>query len=232
MRLILLLILAAFVSSCDTKKDPIKFKDQDPIFTINKGLNNWNSESEFVSYFEDSVKVNKEYLIEYKLEDESSILLTETKNIHLGVFELDNENLIDIEGLPTGQKTIELKSSELGVHNLGFKVIDNYSQVKEVSFDLTVFFNLKPTAIFTVTENNINQQYQYIIDGSNSFDRDSKYGGAVMQYQLIVNNDSVTSFSPKFDYYFAGQGNYTIGMRCLDNDNEWGSVKQVSYNVN
>lgn len=230
--IIYITIVSIFFASCDTKLDPIKFKDADPVFTINKGLNAWNNDNEFVSIFTDSVKVNRTYLIEYKLEDESNTLVTEVINNNIGVFKLDDINLNDIEGLPNGQKTLTFTSSNLGTHQLGIKVLDNYNQFNEVSFDLTIFYNLLPKANFTVVKNNINQQYQYLIDGSNSFDQDAKYGGGILQYQLIVNTDTLTSNNPMFDYYFANSGTYTIGMRILDNDEKWGEIKQISYNVN
>jgi hypothetical protein len=109
---------------------------------------------------------------------------------------------------------------------------DSFKKEGKATATFTVFDNILPEALFTVTLTGIHDPLEYNIDASASFDRDKKYGGEINQYEFFINNlyTVITPFN-NINYIFPASGLYTISVRVRDNNGAWSAYKTQVINI-
>ena len=230
--IIYILLIGSALVSCETRLDPLELKNIAPTLTVNGADNSFVSPNnlEYSTSIKDSVKQGWDYWINYKLLEEQ-ISLPFFASGFKGRTQVDDITITDDTRLLKGEGKINYSAYILGSNNFEYSVIDRYGKESKVQIEIECFDNLPPVANFVVINTPINSPYQYKIDGTDSYDRESKFGGTVNYYRLIIDNDTMFQPQPIFTYFFPSAGNYTIAMDVLDNDSIYSAKKEISYNV-
>lgn len=202
----IVLVLLLLDSSCDNRKDNYTEMDTGPVLQVAKLAN-----TDYTTQISDSEKLGQTYIFKYELESFDNLTINvEQSNIY-DVLDINNKS---------SQITVKPSSVEEATYNLS--VIDPFEKVAKATVQLTVFKNLSPICIFTDTLINQLSPYQVQIDASKSYDQDAKWGGAVVMYQFVIDQDyTCTTKMPTIDYIFDGPGQKQITVRCQDNDSAW-----------
>lgn len=123
-------------------------------------------------------------------------------------------------------------TSKSGVHSMVFTVTDAYEAAGTSTASFVIFDNLSPVALFQTTKIAVYDPLEYNIDASSSFDRDSKYGGQIVEYEFVINTSyKVNTQFNNINYIFPSIGNYTISIRVKDNNGIWSATKQIVLSV-
>lgn len=233
MKSIICIILGLSIVSCNNRLDPLKKANTSPKFTINGADNIWvsNEAKEYSSTLNDSVKIFRKYKINYKIEKEEQASIFLKTNGFKGLTEYNNESIGDSIEILVGEGKLEYTPYVEGLNSFNYTITDPYKNSSSVSVNLTCFENLLPVSNFDVSLKAINDPLEYEIDSRSSFDADTKFGGGILRYRLMVDLDTMYNASGLFHYIFNNQGNYTIGVQVMDNDSVWGLKKEISYNV-
>lgn len=112
----------------------------------------------------------------------------------------------------------------LGLHQFSITVKDNFGLSSKAILELTAFENLLPAAHFTARKLGQRSRYEWQLDATESFDRDSKYGGKIREYEFSVLGKVYNLLTPEIRIIFPATGIYSVSLRVKDNDNKW-SVK-------
>lgn len=120
---------------------------------------------------------------------------------------------------------------QLGYHEIKIFARDNLDEFDTLIVKLTVFENLPPVAKLTVKPTRVVSKYEYTIDGTQSFDKDAKYGGEIALYRFNINSLIIDTKSPKFPYVFGGEQIVNIGLKVQDSNGEWSNIVEQLYSI-
>lgn len=120
---------------------------------------------------------------------------------------------------------------ELGYHEIRILAVDDFFEADTLTISLNVFNNMKPVAKFNVKPSRVVSRYEYTIDGSESFDRDARFGGEIKQYQYQINSTIIELEKPKFSYVFGSEQIVSISLRVKDSDDEWSEVAANIFSI-
>lgn len=114
----------------------------------------------------------------------------------------------------------------LGLHKLGLTVYDNFGLSNAVSIEITAFDNLLPVAMVSWTKRGDRGKYHYEIRTGESFDRDSRFGGAIVEYEyktqgVIHQILATTEDATRYQVIFPEKNIYPYEVRVRDNDGKW-----------
>ncbi len=148
-------------------------------------------------------------------------------------FSLENDGAIKMDGVFIKNNTLPLKGSfEYYPNNYGSHEIiltsDNGYKTSSKSIHLYCFQNLVPVAMYEIIKADNTSKLEYIIDASNSYDQDKKYGGGILKYRYIIEGltyekDIVSSpeTANKLHVVFSQSGDHEIVVRVQDNNEQW-----------
>lgn len=200
-RLFIFIMLVIIAISCDNSKDYYEGINQKPVIEFD--IDSINK-----SYIKDSLKLGKSYLIGYKIIDEEHLALSLPKS--------------DDFTITADSSTITIQSNKKGKTQVILKAYDSFLSIGEATIDLTIFENLPPVAIFSYSIAEFDGSYSLILDGSSSYDQDSKYGGYIMHYEFTINNNTILSTSlSKYTYSVNKDYTYTVKFRVQDDNGAW-----------
>lgn len=111
---------------------------------------------------------------------------------------------------------------EVGFHEVKIFATDYLNGVDTVVIRLTAFDNLAPKSVLKVRPSRVLGDYEYILDASESFDGDAKYGGDIIRYKFFVNNTPIETDESSIRYIFGGRDIVILGLQVLDNNYVWG----------
>lgn len=121
-----------------------------------------------------------------------------------------------------------------GLHKLGLTAIDNFDLRASVSIEITSFDNLTPVAKYNWTRLGQRSRYEYEIRAGESYDRDTKYGGTIEEYEFTVQGKVLSvlaSTGTSFKTIFPGIGIYPVSVRVRDNDGKWSALIEREISV-
>lgn len=216
--IIIALCFILVLTSCDTRKDFFENINQTPQIAIRK----YGTNDLFTSEYSDSVKKGfSNYVLEIQAGDEEQFPLTFSSNVYT-----------DQSTNPTNKVSVTFDDSFIGIHTIELKMTDSFKKEGKAIGRFTVFDNVLPVALFTVTLTAIHDPLEYSIDAGNSYDGDSKYGGEINQYEFMINNTYkiITPFN-NINYIFPASGFYTISVRVSDNNGAWSAYKTQVVNI-
>ena len=112
--------------------------------------------------------------------------------------------------------------------NISLSVIDPYKLEQKATIKITKFENLLPNSDLKLIHLNNLDVFEYQIDASSSFDGDQNYGGEIINYQYVIDND--TNYHPyeTMNYIFPLDKEYIVSVRVMDNNNQWSDFKSIA----
>ncbi len=201
-----------FFSSCDNREDYFIVVNKAPILTLSKNGIELSGES-----LADSLKIGEPLSLNYNISDEENITLKATQDGQLSTVDIGSE-LISFTGLNEGQNIVSLAAN------------DSFGREAKFSFTFTIFRNIAPVALFTVKKIGVSSPYEYEVDASGSYDKDSRFNGKIVEYEYTLANYKFSSPLSKIRYVFGSGGQKQIRVRVKDNTGDW-SAQISEYEV-
>lgn len=125
-------------------------------------------------------------------------------------------------------ETYMIEAIREGRGEVTFIGVDSFNEQSNYTFELLSFDNLLPECIFTVE---LDGNRIISVDAENSYDRDKRFGGQIVEYEYNLNGYKFTSEKDNIYYTFGSNGNKLIKVRVKDNDNAWSEWKQQYISV-
>jgi hypothetical protein len=200
-----------FFSSCDNREDYFIEVNKAPVLTLSK-----NGIELTGNTLADSLKIGEPLSLNYNISDEENITLKATQDGQLSMVDIGSK-LISFTGLNEGQNIVSLTAN------------DSFGREAKFSFTFTIFRNIAPVALFTVKKIGVSSPYEYEVDASASYDKDSKFNGKITEYEYTLANYKFSSPLSKIRYVFGSGGQKQIRVRVKDNTGDWSA--QVSEYV-
>lgn len=121
--------------------------------------------------------------------------------------------------------SLEYEPFDLGEHEIRFVGIDDFEeQSNAIDINLFFFDNWLPVGQLDVSYVGKTNERHYLFNAETSYDEDAAYGGAVVQYKYLINEEEILTTVSSINYIFQAPGTYTVGLQVLDNDNIWSEV--------
>ncbi|MDZ7317736.1 MAG: PKD domain-containing protein [candidate division KSB1 bacterium] len=100
------------------------------------------------------------------------------------------------------------------------------------SIAATFFFaNTRPVARFTYSLEGVASPYRLVVDASESYDPDSRFGSEnkIVEYRWSFGDQSgwISTAARTFPYTYVRSGNYTVQLKVIDNDGGVDSTSRV-----
>lgn len=176
-----------------------------------------NNQVDSIGY-KDSIKIEgNPILFEIEIEDEENLepyISYDTTKLEITHNEqYDN---YQIRAIGEGKSTVE------------YQVTDAFNETISYKMELVSFKNLLPECNFEVSKQD---QYTIKVDATDSFDRDSKFGGYIEEYEYNLNGYEFTTNRSEIYYTFGTTGNKNIKVRVKDNNEAWSSWKQQYFEI-
>ncbi|RAI96998.1 hypothetical protein LX64_05178 [Chitinophaga skermanii] len=100
-----------------------------------------------------------------------------------------------------------------------FVVTDYFNQRDSAQLKVFAFNNLAPIANLRIDPIGEVERFEYLLDGSLSYDPDKNLGGGLTKYIFIVNNTTIAETrSSAIPFIFPSPGAYICKLRVVDND--------------
>lgn len=130
-----------------------------------------------------------------------------------------------------GKYNLTFQASDLGIHKMNIVARDTFEESDSVSVRLTAFENLPPVAKLEIRLVGILSKYEYILDASDSFDRDEKYGGNIVEYEYTINSQVISREEDKISHIFSKEGVVVLALRVKDSDGVWSQPFETVQNI-
>ncbi|MFO7655668.1 MAG: hypothetical protein R6W78_01230 [Bacteroidales bacterium] len=196
-----LLVCLVLLVSCTETVDYFKEQNIAPELLIKPV----NGDFPFSSSVDDSMKLdNYCYVMDYMfVNDDYS-------------FEKISKEISDTNGqleFLYNEHWIRYCPSDVGFHRIKIKVTDYYNQSSTVTLNLNVFSNLAPVAVLDYSlKGNI-----LTLDASESYDRDARFGGYIVNYFFTVDGITMETNSNKLYFDINPDKSYVIYLTVIDN---------------
>lgn len=212
-----LLVACVLLSSCDKRKDFYASMNLAPKIEMRK-----QGTYAFKNELNDSIKkMFRDYFIDLNVIDEEELALN---------YSISGA---DKFVLTNGVGKFSPDTMKLGTHKIVFVATDNYNVTTTATATFEIFDNLPPIAACSTLKLAIHDPLEYNIDASTSYDRDSKYGGTIVEYEFSINTTyKVNTQFNNIHYIFPASGNYTVNVRVKDNNGAWSASKGIILAVN
>lgn len=230
------ILFTMLITSCDDKIGSLEDLNKAPfaeLYRISTGV--WQTTQDYQT-ITDSVKFyndanNLPYSVSMRLRDINnnfgfiSLESAQSYNQFYVNDDIFEQNfLVELDSF-----SLSLKNGFDFNKNFSVKVEDTWGKNHNVNFALTYFSNQAPVADLRTNVINVNE---YELDGSNSFDKDQKWGGFIRTYEFVINNSFViTTNQAKVKHVFSF-GVHNIKLRVKDNDDVWSQTVSVNISVN
>ncbi len=213
-----LYILTVLITSCDNREDAWAGRTPDYSFKI-KRQNEDSVINREKSKFIDSVKINFPVTYHYTTSYNNKTIVSLNKN-NSSASVVITDSTITYTAKAEGYNTIFLKLTDPFKHD---------------TIDTLMFFhyvNLPPVAVATVKQELLSSK-KMIIDLTQSYDRDAKYGGYIKQwyYKVIGTSINAWTLEPKYQQYMSESRIYTCIVKVLDNENDTSVADTILFEL-
>lgn len=198
MRILIISLLLLPFFSCDNTEDLFYIKNSSPTLTV------YHNGSP-VSNFDDSLKMGFPLLFSYSIADEEDLELILSNPENGLVFTLIHNSFIIDASSPGRQKVLA-------------KTTDSFGLSSSVTLNFSVFHNLGPISVFSLFKI---ADRELEVDARASFDKDSRFGGKIVEYEYDMNGYIFRSPLSLVRYIFSSGGQKKIRVRVKDNSNAW-----------
>lgn len=221
------LICIAFLS-CDKREDFYE-NTNSPVQTVLTLNNEYSSQTSTISenglIIKDTLKIGFDYNFSVTIDDEyESVKCSFTGD---GSFMVNNEIYSDEVDLSVGTHHFKWADNVEGDRMFRLTFKDVYDVERTYEFYIYVFENWAPSIAWNVVHvGDLSPLHKrFVITGH---DNDFMYGGEIIYYQIIVNNDTTNYHHPNMDYVFPSAGYYSIGVRAMDSNNQWSNFPIIN----
>lgn len=233
--LILTIIAGGFLSSCDDKIRELEELNKAPEFQFfRRSSVNWELPTNVI---EDSAKVwtqsnNASYASILRVMDINnniSKINIFSNNPDVSFFVNDNTYYSNYEVADNEEFNVAFRANGSGVGEFRVSASDDFGKANDVRFRIEFKTNKLPIPkLETVLINGTTRNYQ--LKAQNSFDRDKAIGGAIVEYEFVIDNVVIHTSQPNINHIFT-VGQHSIRLRVKDNDDEWSEYIQMNLNV-
>ena len=227
----LISVLAVLLTACDSTYEDLHKINRDPRITFTYLSNELTSTLDSVK---NSSRLKTPYDQYFTVEDDDNNLVEVYYKVRSGtgnVFSNGNYTNRTLSKNSNGIYHLQYRPKGLGYHQIEVYALDQLNGETKVTIDLISFDNIKPVARLDVTPKRLLGKYEYRINGSESFDVDGIYGGAIELYQFNINSQVIELRQPELSYVFGGEDIYSIGLRVMDNDGVWSERTEQLYSI-
>jgi len=192
-----------FFPSCDNREDYFIEVNKAPTLTLVK-----NGVELTGNALADSLKIGEPLSLHYNISDEENIRILVSQDGELSTVDVSSE-LISFTGVTEGQNFVSLIAK------------DSFNEESTFLITFTIFRNIAPVALFTVKKIGVSSPYEYEVDASGSYDKDSRFNGKIVEYEYTLANYKFSSPLSKVRYVFGSAGQKQIRVRVKDNSGDW-----------
>lgn len=227
MKNLVLFVVAGFVVlSCDKRNDIYASRNQNPVTEVTL-LNShsiasatWLSDTVVV----DTLKMGNYYRFKLNVTDESHTMKFSYSGN--GALYKNGELFTASENLEIGEHLFEWVPGQLGEIPFSIVLTDAYGKSKSYEFRINVFDNMIPEISWIVEHVGLVSPLdkKIVVSGE---DGDELYGGTILYYEYVINQDTTIYPSNEFNHVFAQSGNYRISVRAKDSNNAWSNTVTV-----
>jgi hypothetical protein len=237
MKAITALFIIFILTSCETR---------DFLESLNEApkINFTNNPDQLV--LSDSIKLSlknsqEKYTISLRITDRNENIVEVLYSQLAGTGKLKQNSIDIIDNNIVFENSSELVfdyyPETLGIHKIGIQVKDNFGLSSSVTIQITAFDNLPPVALQRWTKRGVFGRYHYEIRATESFDKDSRFGGKIEEYEykaqgVIRRLLATTQDADKFQVIFDEKGIYPFEVRVRDNDGRWSELVKDDIIVN
>lgn len=223
-KLVLISLIAIFAMSCDDRFDFIADLNRNPSIVIVKNGSEVGSLSDSLKT---SIKTGEEFYEINVLVSDPELLLGQLSYQVVegnGVMFQNGSEVNTMSYDENGRAEFLYKPSSNGIHRIRLIISDNLGNKGEATINLLVFNNIKPVAVRTLTRIGVNNNFEYDLDASGSYDPDRNVGGGIDLYEWDINGSKFLSPNAVSRFIFPASGTYEIKLRVRDNDGEFSEV--------
>lgn len=230
-KIIYVAILITVFVSCEKRTDFYGDENIAPSISISSVNNSWSQSDDYFYIINDSLKKGNDYALAFRHFDNLGKQKIKVSQPSQGKFYLWGDE-IDYDTFFIHNKNYDMFSyvnnDSLITEHITLSVIDPYDREGSCILNLTVFDNLLPYANFQINSLDNLNPLEYEIDASSSFDSDLKYGGGLINYEYVVDNDTTYDPYNKMNYIFPEVRNYVVSVRAMDNDSVWSDFVTIA----
>ncbi|WP_159479729.1 hypothetical protein [Chryseobacterium sp. 18068] len=229
------IIAGGFLSSCDDKIRELEELNKAPEFQFfRKSSVNWELPSKVI---EDSAKVwnqsnNSSYAAILRVMDINnniSKINIFSNNPDVSFFVNDNTYYSNYEVSDNEEFNVAFRANGPGLGEFRVTAADDFGKANDVRFRIEFKSNKLPIPrLEAVLVNGSTKNYQ--LKGQNSFDRDKAIGGAVVEYEFVIDSVVIHTSQPNINHIFT-IGQHSIKLRVKDNDDAWSEYIQLNLSV-
>ncbi|MDR0683083.1 MAG: hypothetical protein LBG15_14720 [Dysgonamonadaceae bacterium] len=206
-----LLTSVIFFSACEDRKDYFAKGGFIPNVLIYK-------DNELKPAINDSLKIDRNASYSYKVECNSPVVMS-SRVVNGDISVSISESDITVTSSRSGGGKVEvIATTELG-------------KTGSCTMELWTFNNLPPVCnvIATIIDPDL---IDVEIDASQSYDKDAKFGGKIIEYEFQIDDlEVITTTKPVIRQILRNSGVRTITARCKDDDNEWSLPKEIKLRL-
>lgn len=230
-----ILIIAGGLTSCDDKIRELEELNKAPEFQFfRKSSVNWETPT---SEIVDSAKVWNQYnnasypaiLRVVDVNNNISRIKIFSNNSDVSFFVNGNTYYNNYEVEDNEEFNVAFRSNGSGVGEFKVSASDDFGKANDMRFRIEFRDNKLPIPrLEAVLINGTTKNYQ--LKGQNSFDRDKAIGGAVVEYEFVIDNIVIHTSQANINHIFT-LGQHIIKLRVKDNDEAWSEYVQMNLNV-
>lgn len=199
-----ILFAAIAMCSCNETYDPFEGDNRAPEIRTRSPY-----QSQYSFFTEDSVKIGHTYELQVSIEDEGRV------EVSTHCTNPDWTSAYDGE-------TFSVTPSGGGETDIIVRATDVYLESISARIHIVCFDNIAPVAKASCDVIAILTPYERMINASESFDPDQKYGGGIEAYEFTIGGIQTAINDDGYIYHvFPESGKYRIKVRVRDNDGVW-----------
>ncbi|MEQ9303000.1 MAG: hypothetical protein RJQ14_03725 [Marinoscillum sp.] len=210
---------------------------------LNEGpqINFVSSNSENTVLLEDSIKTLLDIKADPSFYEISLSISDENDNLESVIYSqisglgtlLQGEDTIRNSNITLNNDVLEFEyyPRNYGAHIFTLTAQDEFGESNQVRVQLVAFENLLPQAILGVNRLGRLSPFEYAFDASESFDKDQRFGGGIIEYEFFILDKQYRILTPEFKFIFPTDGVYDVGLRVKDNNGKWSTRVTTSVTV-
>lgn len=217
--------------SCDKRSDYFENENEAISSAITFGNSHtWYSASpQGYNSWQDTLKhgFNYEFILDILDENDQ----VEIEFIGDGSMNMNGSSLT-MDNYPVGTYSFSWTPDTTGDFSFDVKIRDVYDVTTTYHWNMHVFENRVPITWWEVLNTNALSPLHKTIKVHGN-DGDAIYGGSILYYRYVIGSDTTDHPYADMEYVFPSSGNYTISVKAMDSNNEWGNEITIgNYPIN
>lgn len=225
MKKIGIVVLGLCLIACDSFEERIEEINSSPMFVL---------EGEAVGALTDSIKLGAgSYAFAIELVDAEANLSRIESEQSSGTGKLFVNGSEVLNGVIQVKEStgISYNAETSGKHDFVLTAFDDFDQKASLEVSFTAFSNLPPVAVVEVIDPIVGSEFERLIDASDSFDQDAKFGGRVVTYEYTFLGRTETISESDQTVIFPAPGTYQVLVRVQDDNDAWSELISIPVTI-